>query len=168
MNQDTELQPVRVSENLTPSIRRIKAADFEAATNVSELIDEYAAECAIDGMPPPRARLVLYRQLESSGAICALAGFDGEQLAGFVVVISTELPHYGRLVSTLESFFVGKAWRRTGLGLALLKRAEQVAREVGSPGLLVSAPAGGVLERVLPRVGYSHTNTVFFKRLADE
>lgn len=165
MTQDTELQPVRVSANPMPSIRRISAADFAAAANQAELIEEYAAECAIDGMPPPQARMAMYRQLEASGAISALAGFEGEQIAGYVVVISTELPHYGRMVSTLESFFVGKAWRKTGLGLELLKRAEQIARDVGSPGLLVSAPAGGVLARVLPRAGYAHTNTVFFKRL---
>ena len=42
-----------------------------------------------------------------------------------------------------------------------------MGRALGCPGLLVSAPAGGVLAKVLPRRGYAETNRVFFKELND-
>ena len=160
--------PVRVSPHTLPSIRPVKVADVEAAANLPDLLAAYAEECAIEGMPPPHAKLPMYRALEAVGAIQVVAGFADSQLAGFVIVISTELPHYGTVVSSTESFFVGKAWRKSGLGLALLKAAEAIALERGSPGLLVSAPAGGVLSRVLPGVGYAMSNQVFFKRLVHE
>ena len=67
-----------------------------------------------------------------------------------------------------ESFFVAKVHRDSGAGLKLLRAAEQKARALGSPGLLVSAPFGGTLVQVLPRAGYTETNRVFFKGWADE
>ena len=69
-------------------------------------------------------------------------------------------------VATTERFFV-KAHRKTGAGLRLLRAAEEKARALGSPGLLVTAPFEGDLFQVLPRVGYQETNRVFFKSLAE-
>ncbi len=42
------------------------------------------------------------------------------------------------------------------------------ARELGTPGLLVSAPMGGSLAEVLPRRGFAETNRVFFKGFAHD
>jgi GNAT superfamily N-acetyltransferase len=131
------------------------------------LVAEYASESAIDGLPPPAAQLATYRQLESSGALHALAArYDGS-LVGFVTLLAPVLPHYGVTVAVSESFFVARARRRTGAGLALLRAAEALARRLGSPGLLVGAPSGGALARILPRRGYRETNRVFFKRVHD-
>ncbi len=52
--------------------------------------------------------------------------------------------------------------------MKLLRAAEDLARRLGSPGLLVSAPYGGDLFKVLPRVGYVESNRVFFSRVANE
>jgi hypothetical protein len=40
---------------------------------------------------------------------------------------------------------------------------EFIARDMGAIGILVSAPMGGRLNELMPNIGYSHTNEVFFK-----
>lgn len=147
------------------TIKPCTVFEIKSSAQFDELLAEYAAESSIAGMPPISAKLDIYHGLEQTGAIALFGAFVAEQLVGFIVVLSPVLPHYGATVSTTESFFVAKDYRNTGAGLELLRRAEKHADEIGSPALLVSAPAGGALEKVLPRVGYEHTNTVFFKRL---
>lgn len=147
------------------TIRPCTVSEIQSSEQFNDLLAEYAAESAISGMPPPSAKMDMYRGLEQSGAIVIFGAFVAEQLVGFLVVLAPLLPHYGRTVATAESFFVAKEYRSSGAGLELLRQAEKHADNIGSPALLVSAPAGGVLEKVLPRVGYEHSNTVFFKRL---
>lgn len=133
---------------------------------------EYADECAIAGLPDPEEKREMYQAMESTGAVQAFGAFVDGDLAGFVVVLAPLLPHYGRVIAVTESLFVASAHRKSGAGLRLLRRAEQHARDIGSPGLLVSAPigeqSGGRLATLLPRIGYSETNRVFLKRMNHE
>lgn len=150
--------------NVQPST----VAAIETAPNFAVLLAEYAAESAIAGMPPPNARMDAYRDLEAKGLLSVLAALsDDGELIGFISVLAAPLPHYGMSVAVSESFFVAKAHRSTGAGLRLLRDAEVKAREIGSPGLLVSAPFAGKLFELLPRLGYAETSRIFFKRLAD-
>lgn len=144
-------------------IKKCSIAEMEATSNISELLEEYAAESAIDGLPKPSAKIETYKQLERTGALHALGAFSNDLLIGYITILSPVLPHYSAVVAVAESFFVAKAHRKTGAGLKLLRDAEEYARNIGSPGLLVSAPFGGNLAEVLPHVGYSETNRVFFK-----
>lgn len=146
-------------------IKQCTVQEIKSAPNFTELLAEYAVESAIHGMPNTNAKLDMYQSLESTGSIVVFGAFVDDELAGFLVVLAPMLPHYGRVVATAESFFVAKDKRDSGAGLELLRVAEKHAESIGSPALLVSAPANGVLEKVLPRVGYDHSNTVFFKRL---
>lgn len=52
--------------------------------------------------------------------------------------------------------------------MLLIRRAEKRAREVRSPGMLFSAPSGGRLSVLLPRIGYRETNRVFLKEFAHD
>lgn len=148
-------------------IRASTVVELEAAPTFSDLLAEYAAESAIEGLPPPAAKMETYRTLNDMGALHVLAAWAGDTLAGFITILSAPLPHYGRTVAVSESFFVAKAHRSTGAGLKLLKAAEDKARELGSPGLLVSAPYEGDLFKVLPRCGYAETSRIYFKRTTD-
>ncbi len=144
-------------------IRASTVAELEAAPAFPDLLAEYAAESAIEGLPPPSAKMETYHHLERSGFLHVLAAWAGDTLAGFITVLAAPLPHYGRTVAVSESFFVAQEHRGTGAGLKLLRAAEALAAKLGSPGLLVSAPYAGDLFKVLPRVGYVETNRVFFK-----
>ncbi len=145
------------------AINDSSVAEIEAAGRFRKLAAEYAAESAIAGLPPPNARREAYLHLERSGALHMISATKDGQLIGLIAVLMAVLPHYGVPVAVSESFFVAKAHRKTGAGLKLLRAAEDKARALGSPGLLVSAPFEGDLFQVLPRVGYRETNRVFFK-----
>lgn len=141
---------------------------MESSPNIAEMLEEYAAESSIEGMPSPTAKVEMYKHLESTGDIHIIGAFLGEMLIGLITVLSPVLPHYSVRVAVAESFFVSKIHRYTGAGLKLLKEAEEYSKNIGSRGLLVSAPFGGDLAEVLPHVGYAETNRVFFRGLGDD
>ena len=111
---------------------------------------EYAAECALAGLPDPQEKESAYAALDQSGALTLFRADVGGVLAGFVSVLAPVLPHYGVTVAVTESLFVAARYRKSGAGLALIRRAERYARGIGSPGMLISAPSGGRLVRLLP------------------
>lgn len=141
--------------------------DLIAAAAFPRLAAEYERESLIDGMPPPAPDWAAYLALEAAGLLHGFAASVDGELVGFIAVLKAKLPRYAGPIAVTESFFVAKAHRRTGAGLKLLRAGEDKARALGCPGLLVSAPAEGVLAQVLPRRGYAETNRVFFKELRD-
>lgn len=144
-------------------VRRCAAAEILQSSNFARIAEEYGAESSIKGMPHPLAKMEMYYQLESVGALHVYGAFMDDGIVGFITILTTVMPHYSAILAVSESFFVLKDYRKSGAGLKLLRMAEDRAREVGAPGLLVSAPYGGVLEAVLPRSGYAPSNTAFFK-----
>lgn len=150
-------------------IRPCTVADLEASPNCDELLGEYTAESAIAemGSTVRRNTLAPYRALEASGAFHALGAFDGNRIVGFITFILAPLPHFqGRLVASTESFFVTAAYRKAGLGLALLRAAEERAEGVGATALLMSAPLGSRLAQILDASDrYRETSRVFVRAL---
>lgn len=128
-----------------------------------DLQAEYWNECHISGLPYPEEKILAYRNLEKTGALTTFGAVVDGVLVGFLLMLSPVMPHYGRMISVVESVFVGSAHRKSGAGLALMRHAEQHARDIGSPGIFFSAPVGSRLETLLPRLRYRHTNAVFFK-----
>lgn len=147
-------------------IKKTTIAEIEANENFSALAKEYAEESSIHGLPAPVEKIATYRVIESTGFFQAYGAFLGEVLVGFIAILTPVIPHYGVAIAVAESFFVAKAYRKTGAGLKLLRAGQDHAKSAGSPGFLVSAPTGGVLANVLPRLGYRETNRVFFKELS--
>ncbi|WP_334157910.1 GNAT family N-acetyltransferase [Oryzomicrobium sp.] len=147
------------------AIRLCTVADLEASPCLGALLDEYAQESAIEGLPHPSAQMPFYRQSEAAGVLSCLGAYRGADLIGFLLILAPVLPHYGVRMAAAESFFVAGQARKSGAGLKLLRAAEAHAKTLGAPGLLVSAPSGGRLADVLPGVGYRETNRVFFRAL---
>lgn len=148
-------------------IKPCTAAEILSPEN-SWLIEEYAAESAIEGMPHPSGKLALYTPLEAAGFMQSFAAFDAGRMVGFIVVLVNELPHYGAKVGVTESWVVASDHRKTGAGIALLREAKRHAKAAGAVGMLISAPKGGRLERLMETMsGFNATNTVFFGALSD-
>lgn len=103
--------------------------------------------------------------MESSGLLHPFAAFEDGELIGFLLMLATVLPHYGVMMAATESFFVAQSARNTGAGLALLKAAEEAAGNIGGKGLLISAPVGSRLDRIMQHLG-QHTNNVYLRVLA--
>ena len=147
------------------NVQMSSVAELEGDSGLASLLAEYAGESSIAGMPPPAVKMESYRELEARGLLQVLSATHDGRLIGFLTLLVPVLPHYGVAVAVSESFFVARAYRGTGAGLKLLRAAEDLARRLGSPGLLVSAPFEGDLFKVLPRVGYAETNRIFFKKV---
>lgn len=140
-------------------------AEVFAAPNIDSVLAEYAAESSIAGLPAATPNRDMYAQLEATGFMQVVAAWQGEQLAGFIVLVVTPNPHYSQAIAVSESFFVAAKYRKTGAGLQLLGVAEILARQKGAVGMFVSAPVGSRLAQIMPRVGYPATTQAFFRSL---
>ncbi len=146
----------------------IQISDWETIRNdpyYHDIINGYADECAIEGMPRPKPDGRVYQQLINNGVMFPFTARIHPFLIGFIALLVTPNPHYGCLIGTVESFYVLPEHRSSGAGLQLLARARQHATTLGAKGLLVSAPADGTLSAVLDGMNFMHTNEVFFKPL---
>lgn len=149
------------------TIGQCTIGDIIDAPEFSGLVEEYAQESAIPGLPKPQAKLEQYRAYETLGVVHAFCALRDGALVGFITVVAPVMPHYSIPLAVAESFFVAADHRKGGTGLRLLELAEERAKALGSPGLMVCAPYAGRLFEVLPRRGYTETNRVFFKGLHD-
>jgi GNAT superfamily N-acetyltransferase len=149
------------------SIRQCSVAELEAAPNFAALLDEYAQESAIDGLPPPKAKIETYRALNKAGALTVIAAFyDFDYVAGFITVLVHDLLKYSEQGATCEAFFVAKDKRKTGAGFKLKAEARQFARDKGVAGLFYSAKPGSSLDLMLSMTHEcEHTNNVYFEAL---
>ena len=144
-------------------VKRITFAELTASAEWDGLVSEYADECQIAGLPRCKHDSSTYYLLENSGAINFAAAFVGDTLVGFAALLVTQLPHYSRIVAVVESIFVAKQHRGSGAGMMLIREMESLAKDNEAIGILVSAPKGGRLNALMPNIGYTHTNEVFFK-----
>lgn len=143
-------------------IQQVSIAVLLAA---SELIAEYAAECSIPGIGAIDPQQAIYEALEHSGMLQSFAAFSGDKMVGFANILTPVLPHYGKTVATVESIFMAKSSRGTGLGRRLMETVEDYAAQAECTGILYSSPSGGELEKLLDsKPDYQRTNAVFYRR----
>ena len=147
-------------------IKQVTCNELSGDDKFNELISEYEQESLVDGFPKADLQLNMYRMMELTGNLHVIAAYIGGELVGFLTLVVNVLPHSGKSFGTVESYFVAQAHRKHGPGLDLLRAAEWLAEACGAVGLLVTAPKGGKLARVMPRAKYKHTHEVFFKGFA--
>lgn len=148
-------------------IRAVSVAEVFDSGMFVALCDEYRAESLrnpnLMGSLPDRDG---YTRMVEIGLLRPLGVFDAGELVGMCAVMVTPVLHFGgKVIASTETLFVAKAHRAGGVGLRLIRAAEQAALDAGAAGLYVTAPVGGSLERLMPRVGYRETNRVFYRGL---
>lgn len=155
-----------ISSKCDMEIRACTVAEVEASPMLPALLAAYAEESRIAEIGTPEANFASYRAMEAAGSLRIIGAFAPE-LVGFAVLLVYGLPHYtGRMVGSLESFFVSPLERRHGTGMKLLHAAEDLACDLGAVALMVGAPVGSRLDTVLEHaIGYRPTNRVFTRRL---
>ena len=147
-------------------IKQVKFNDLCAESAWQSMIEEYSDESRIVGMPYPECQNDMYVSMEQHGAFRCIAAYCDGELAGFCHLLISVLPHYGRVVATTESIFVRSKYRAYGVGLALIRWIERYSKNEEAIALLFSAPKGGRMEQLMPSLGYTNTNVVFFKAFA--
>lgn len=146
------------------TITRCPFAELEAAHNFQALMDEYAKDAALEGLPPPKANLELYRAMEAAGFTTTIVALVDNRVIGAAILNVVILPHYSVPIATIESLFVEKRSRNTGAGLFLLIEAESAAKGKGAKGLFVNAAIGSKLEAMMmAKKSYNPTHTAFLK-----
>ncbi len=128
------------------------------------LLRAYAEECSVPDAEPQRA---IYAAMEQAKVLCCFTARaePDNLLIGFVSVLTTAMPHGGRL-ATVESLFVDPSYRSTGAANLLLDAAERHAQESNCSSLACLARVGSAFEKVLSRrAGYTLTHSQHTRRL---
>lgn len=148
------------------TVRPCTVADLADAPEFEALAQEYAAEAGRAISLGAAPQIDIYKSAESAGNMLFAGAWLDEKLVGFLVLALYIVPHYGTKIAATESIFVTESARNTGAGKQMLKQAESIACDAGATGLAVSAPIGGRLAKILPHIGFKHTNELFFKGLS--
>ena len=147
------------------AIRRLHSVDdaqIEALADV--LIDCVDGGAGVSFMHPlePAKAQAFWRRVAAGVAAGERALLVAEDDAGIVGTVQLVLdqpdnqPHRADLAKML----VHRRARRQGLGAALLRAAEQTARDCGKTLLVLDAVTGGDAERLYARLGWVRVGTI--------
>ena len=147
-------------------IGQVPMASIVVNTNWERVLKEYTEESSIKGMPPINPDYKSYMAAEHYGTMKFFGAFYEGQLVGILTMFVVSVPHYSTKIATVESIFVLEEFRKGGLGIKMLKVAQEAAKFFGATGLFISAPLDGKLAKVLEKKkDFTETNRVFFQRL---
>ncbi|SEB24780.1 GNAT family N-acetyltransferase [Paraburkholderia sartisoli] len=145
-------------------VRECTFDELASAAGFDALCAEYAAESGrMAEFGPPKVDVDAYRAMEAAGMAHCIGVWCDDELTGFGVVTLSVLPHYTKLIGCLISFFVAERARNGSAGTQIRKLAEDIAKERGALGMMISAPSESRLDVILPRSGYRATNRLYFK-----
>lgn len=79
-----------------------------------------------------------------------LAVFNGEAMVGFAFLRRMTHPHYvGKIMSILDAVYIEPSARKGRVGVRLIAEAKELAASFGAGTMLMSAPFGSRLARLL-------------------
>lgn len=147
-------------------VRQVMSDELINDQSFNEIVKQYELESKVEGIPDADLQFDMYKLLESMGKFFIFCAYVDDELVGFITLVANVVPHNGKLFGMVESYFVLKQYRKTGAGVELLRAAEKCAEAIGAVGMVLSAPAGGKLSRVMRRSKYRLTHETFFKGFA--
>lgn len=108
-----------------------------------------------------------YAALEKLGMLSVTTARDGEgRLAGYAVFTLAPCPHLaGETVAALDGLYLAPQARRGLAALALLRSAETALAARGAGLIQYSSPASRPCDALYRRLGATHTETIWHKRL---
>ena len=147
----------------------VEVLDAAAASSAERRLAEILAACVAAGasvsyLPPlsPETARAFWRGVSAdvaTGAKVLLGAWCDGQLAGTVQLVLAQqpnAPHRAEVAKVL----VDPAFRRRGIGRALIRRAEQTARGTGRSLLVLDTEADGPAERLYRALGWQETGRV--------
>lgn len=149
-------------------VRACKSSEIFDDPGCAALFAEYTEECANALLGKPAPRREVYANLEATGFAQCFAAYHGATLRGFALVLATVVPHFGIRSATVESLFVSRVARHTGLGGRLMVEVERYATWTHCDAIFYTAPVASELDLLLSvrPAAYRLTNHVYTKRLA--
>jgi GNAT superfamily N-acetyltransferase len=127
-----------------PLIRTASPNDIPALVN---LVEQYWSFEDIAGFDARRVESLLHAALFAEGrARCWLAEQAGE-VGGYLLAVLVFSLEHGGMMAEIDEFFVTPAFRRHGIGAALLLKAENVLQESGVRWLQLQLGSGNARAR---------------------
>jgi GNAT superfamily N-acetyltransferase len=147
---------------------RIRRATTEPA--VAEALADVLVDCVEGGAsigfmhPLPRAKALAFWQkvLESAarGERIVLVAEDADSSIVGTVQVVTAMPDNQPHRADVAKMQVHRRARRRGLGEALMRAAEDAAREAGKTLLVLDTVTGGDAERLYTRLGWQRSGVI--------
>lgn len=146
-------------------LRRVYALDDAQVEALADLlIDCVEGGASVSFMDPlSRDRAVAFWRRVAEGVAAGdralLVAEDAHGLCG-TVQLALDLPENQPHRADLSKMLVHRRVRRQGLGAALMRAAEDMARECGKTLLVLDAVTGGDAERLYARLGWTRVGEI--------
>ncbi|SHJ57637.1 Ribosomal protein S18 acetylase RimI [Roseomonas rosea] len=147
----------------------VEALDAAAAASAERRLAEIMVACvnvgaSVSYLPPlsPEVARAYWRGVSAdvaTGRMVLLAAWCDGQLAGTVHLALAAQPNAAHRAE-VSKLLVDPAFRRRGIGRALMLRAEQAARGIGRSLLVLDTRAGDDGERLYRRLGWNEAGTI--------
>lgn len=148
-------------------IRQATVDEVMGSAQIDALFDEHWQELALNKqvmvLKPAMDR---YYAMEAQGMLLCLAAFVEGELVGYSVNFVMNHLHYADLwVCSNDLLFVTKAHRQGRLGLQLMRKTEEFAKERGAKIMLWHAKENTALNAMLPRMGYRVQDVIYSREI---
>ena len=145
-------------------IKEISAREVYSSPEFDQIVRDYAQEGGNPDLGNAVPSLEFYDRMEKSGSLRCAAAFDGDRIVGIVFVLATVYPHFGKIVASVESIWLAKSHRAGGVGLRLIRKAQDLARDMGACGVYFGARVDSRLGQLYSRL-FTPMNTIFWKKI---
>jgi GNAT superfamily N-acetyltransferase len=154
-----------VGEAQAATIRRLRSVDDAQIQALAEvLIDCVEGGASVSFMHPlaPQRAQAFWRGVAAGVAAGARALLVAEDDSGIVgtVQLALEQPENQPHRADVSKMLVHRRARRQGLGEALMRAAEDAARDCGKTVLVLDTTTGGDGERLYARLGWMRVGTI--------
>lgn len=136
-------------------------------TILPDLLNEHWEEVALNKqLMVLKPDVEKYKILDKMGMLMALCAYVGDTIVGYSVSIITPHLHYSDLlICQNDVIFVSKEYRNTPLGIRLIKKTEECAREKGVHMMLWHAKENSQFSTILYKKGYGVQDIIYSKKL---
>lgn len=150
-------------------IERLTVDEIYAHPGFMDMIEEYASitDPLLPHPPSPHSRKHNYDHLEKLNLLSVYGAVVSGRLVGFATCLNGVIPHYGSAIAIVESLYLMRAHRRSGLGLRLIEACEDCARIWGLHQIFVQVHEEELktLGVILERRNYSARIHTYGRRL---
>lgn len=148
------------------TIKQISVSELFSASNHDVMFDMYSHEGKSSVVVCKDSPSIdTYTMFEYAGMIDIVALFAEENIVGFIIALTTIMPHYSKLSTTIESQFIIEEHRKYGAWREMMTMVENLAKERGSVNMFITAPESSVLDKIATFYGYTHMSNVYGKTI---
>lgn len=108
-----------------------------------------------------------YKAIDQKGDLLVIGAMLGKKLVGYSVNVIAPMSHYARTLCCFnDAIFVDRKFRSGGVGTAIIKETEALAKaKFGCDLLLIHGKPKTRITLLLPNMGYDKFEITFSKRL---